>query len=329
MRLGCTVTVGMVRVATLIRNGVRVALDRGSFPVAVATHDRPVLGVTESIAANSVAAVLFVSAAAVGRGRVLQEERRAADPGTAAALDAFLTRLDACIAVERPFTLILGACHILVLLYTILPLDPYDPPSVCLPGFGQKSADLTPARSVAPIVPRKACNTNERYELIPRMRQSACLRELLLYGCVVPAHLSSGRLHRADDPAGNSFVEPAAGPAGKDPLLRVEYYDRTLEQTRAIGLSTGADDTGEDQPSKTGRVVRTSLRASLCGLRTAPLVLTTCNKSERSTKTLPRHVCRESQIVRCRDAVCGACVWHCACSVAIVARLQLVFSLRG
>ncbi len=42
-------------------------------------------------------------------GRVLQEERRAVDPGTAAALDAFLARLDACIAVEQPYTLILGA----------------------------------------------------------------------------------------------------------------------------------------------------------------------------------------------------------------------------
>ncbi len=56
-----------------------------------------------------IVATLFGDAAALGRGRVLQEERRAADPGTAAALDAFLTRLDACIAVERPFTLILGA----------------------------------------------------------------------------------------------------------------------------------------------------------------------------------------------------------------------------
>jgi hypothetical protein len=79
-------------------------------------------------------------------------------------------------------------------------------------------------------------------------------------------------LRRADDPAGNSFVEPGAGSAGKDTLLRIEHYERTLEQTRAIGLSTGADDTGEDQPTATGRVVRTSFgltgRFADCAART-------------------------------------------------------------
>ena len=41
--------------------------------------------------------------------RLLQEERRRVDPDTAAALDAFLDRLDACSSAETPFTLILGA----------------------------------------------------------------------------------------------------------------------------------------------------------------------------------------------------------------------------
>ncbi|KAK9817693.1 hypothetical protein WJX72_000744 [[Myrmecia] bisecta] len=39
--------------------------------------------------------------------RLLQEERRAADPATAEALDAFLGKLDACISGEQAFTLVL------------------------------------------------------------------------------------------------------------------------------------------------------------------------------------------------------------------------------
>ena len=54
----------------------------------------------ETIAAQSVGSACC---------RLLQEERRGQDPETAAALDAFLARLDACIAVEESYTLILGA----------------------------------------------------------------------------------------------------------------------------------------------------------------------------------------------------------------------------
>jgi C4-type Zn-finger protein len=75
--------------------------------------------------------------------RALQPERRAANPEGAAAIDAFLEKLDAAAAGETPFTLVL------------------------------------------------------------------------------------------DDPAGNSGVE-ADGPG--DPLVRVEYYDRTAEQAAACGL---------------------------------------------------------------------------------------------
>ena len=61
----------------------------------------------------------------------------------------------------------------------------------------------------------------------------------------------------ADDPAGNSFVEGPEAAAGRDPLLSVEHYDRTPEQSREIGLSTGADvSTANDGPAVTGRVVR-------------------------------------------------------------------------
>ena len=75
--------------------------------------------------------------------RALQPERRAANPDGAAAIDAFLVRLDEAVAGQTEFTLVL------------------------------------------------------------------------------------------DDPAGNSGVE-AAGPG--DPLVRVEYYDRTPEQAAACGL---------------------------------------------------------------------------------------------
>lgn len=46
-------------------------------------------------------------------------------------------------------------------------------------------------------------------------------------------------MYSADDPAGNSFVESPSGKPEEDSQLTVEYYDRTNEQTRAIGLSTG------------------------------------------------------------------------------------------
>ncbi len=67
----------------------------------------------------------------------------------------------------------------------------------------------------------------------------------------------------ADDPAGNSFVEGPEAAAGKDPLLSVEHYDRTPEQTREIGLSMGAEDsTATDGPTSTGRVVREAARSA-------------------------------------------------------------------
>ncbi|CAL8462641.1 g2174 [Coccomyxa elongata] len=45
-----------------------------------------------------------------------------------------------------------------------------------------------------------------------------------------------------DDPAGNSYIESSAGAdvaASKDPLLKLERYERTPEQTAAIGLLPG------------------------------------------------------------------------------------------
>lgn len=42
--------------------------------------------------------------------RELQDERRAADPATADAIEAVLDQLDACAAAERDFTMIVGEC---------------------------------------------------------------------------------------------------------------------------------------------------------------------------------------------------------------------------
>jgi len=52
-------------------------------------------------------------------------------------------------------------------------------------------------------------------------------------------------------------VEGPDAATGKDPLLSVEHYDRTPEQTRKIGLSTGAEDSAaDDGPTASARVVR-------------------------------------------------------------------------
>ena len=61
----------------------------------------------------------------------------------------------------------------------------------------------------------------------------------------------------SDDPAGNSFMEGPDAAAGKDLLLSVEHYARTPEQTREIGLSTGAEaGTADDGTTTTPKVVR-------------------------------------------------------------------------
>ena len=39
-----------------------------------------------------------------------------------------------------------------------------------------------------------------------------------------------------DDPSGNSYIETPAESHEKDPLLRLEHYDRTPEQAEGIGL---------------------------------------------------------------------------------------------
>ena len=58
-------------------------------------------------------------------------------------------------------------------------------------------------------------------------------------------------------------MEGPEAAAGKDPLLSVEHYDRTPEQTREIGLSTGAEDsTADGGPTSTGQVVREAPRWS-------------------------------------------------------------------
>lgn len=40
-----------------------------------------------------------------------------------------------------------------------------------------------------------------------------------------------------DDPSGNSFIEPGGTLLEDDPLLKVEKYERTLEQSRGLGLA--------------------------------------------------------------------------------------------
>ena len=39
-----------------------------------------------------------------------------------------------------------------------------------------------------------------------------------------------------DDPAGNSYIETPAESHEKDPLLRLEHYERTREQAEGVGL---------------------------------------------------------------------------------------------
>ena len=39
-----------------------------------------------------------------------------------------------------------------------------------------------------------------------------------------------------NDPSGNSYIETPADSLEKDPLLRLDHYERTAEQAEGIGL---------------------------------------------------------------------------------------------
>ena len=53
-----------------------------------------------------------------------------------------------------------------------------------------------------------------------------------------------------DDPAGNSYIESPDGDVPADTALRVEHYERTREQSMAVGLSV------PDEEEAAGQQVR-------------------------------------------------------------------------
>ena len=58
-----------------------------------------------------------------------------------------------------------------------------------------------------------------------------------------------------DDPAGNSYIETPAESHEKDPLLRLEHYERTPEQAEGIGLLP-PEPAGNLSPSNTHLCIR-------------------------------------------------------------------------
>lgn len=58
-----------------------------------------------------------------------------------------------------------------------------------------------------------------------------------------------------DDPSGNSYIETPEDSLEKDPLLRLDHYERTAEQAEGIGLLP-PEPAGEQSPDTTLAVVR-------------------------------------------------------------------------
>ncbi len=71
-----------------------------------------------------------------------------------------------------------------------------------------------------------------------------------------------------DDPAGNSYIETPAESHDKDPLLRLEHYERTPEQAEGVGLlpPEPAGRLSWHQPCSLECEWRISFRQSLCML---------------------------------------------------------------